>query len=78
MPNSASFTAREGISRGISGSPGDQETALIWLGGIAEVDGFGKVGEREDVFAARRSFPLFRDRRPDAYSAISTPIEELL
>jgi hypothetical protein len=27
---------------------------------------------REDVFAARRSFPLFRDRRPDAYSVIST------
>ena len=33
---------------------------------------------REDVFAARRSFPLFRDRRPDAYSVISTPIEDTL
>ena len=33
---------------------------------------------RDDVFAARRSFPLFRDRRPDAYTAITTPPEELL
>ncbi|MGA2983873.1 MAG: carbon-nitrogen hydrolase family protein [Terriglobia bacterium] len=33
---------------------------------------------REDVFGARRSFPLFRDRRPEVYSVISTPVEELL
>jgi N-carbamoylputrescine amidase len=33
---------------------------------------------REDVFAARRNFPLFRDRRPEVYSAIATPMEELL
>jgi N-carbamoylputrescine amidase len=33
--------------------------------------------EREDVFAARRSFPLFRDRRPEVYSVISKPMEEL-
>jgi N-carbamoylputrescine amidase len=34
--------------------------------------------DREDVFAARRSFPLFRDRRPEVYSVISKPMEELL
>ena len=34
--------------------------------------------EREDVFAARRAFPLFRDRRPDAYGAITRPTEEML
>jgi predicted amidohydrolase len=34
--------------------------------------------EREEVFAARRAFPLFRDRRPDAYRAIGRPIEEAL
>jgi predicted amidohydrolase len=33
--------------------------------------------EREDVFAARRSFPLFRDRRPEVYSVISEPMEYL-
>ena len=33
---------------------------------------------REDVAAARRAFPLFRDRRPDAYGSISRPVEELL
>lgn len=33
---------------------------------------------RDDVIAARRSFPLFRDRRPEVYSAISSPVEDLL
>ena len=33
---------------------------------------------REDVFTARRSFPLFRDRRPDVYQAITAPMEEFL
>jgi predicted amidohydrolase len=33
---------------------------------------------RGDVAAARRAFPLFRDRRPDVYGAISMPVEELL
>ena len=33
---------------------------------------------REDVIAARRALPLFRDRRPDIYSAISIPMERLL
>jgi len=34
----------------LAGETGTEETALIWLGGRAEVDGFGQVGEREDVF----------------------------
>lgn len=33
---------------------------------------------REDVIAARRNFPLFRDRRPEVYSAIAAPVEESL
>jgi len=33
---------------------------------------------RDEVSTARRGFPLFRDRRPDAYSIISKPMEELL
>lgn len=33
---------------------------------------------RDDVIAARQNLPLFRDRRPDVYSAISTPMEGLL
>jgi len=33
---------------------------------------------REDVEAARRSFPLFRDRRPEVYSVIAAPAEECL
>ena len=33
--------------------------------------------EREQVVEARRRFPLFRDRRPDAYGAISHITEDL-
>ncbi len=33
--------------------------------------------QREHVIEARRRFPLFRDRRPDAYRAISTSTENL-
>ena len=33
--------------------------------------------DREDVFAARRSFPLFRDRRAEVYSVITKPMEDL-
>jgi predicted amidohydrolase len=36
------------------------------------------VVEREVIVTARRNFPLFRDRRPEVYSVISQPIEELL
>jgi N-carbamoylputrescine amidase len=34
--------------------------------------------EREEVVRARRNFPLFRDRRPDAYSNITAKVEDLL
>src|SRR5690242_2809606 len=34
--------------------------------------------EREEVVRARRSFPLFRDRRPDVYGAIAASPESLL
>src|SRR5947209_7162352 len=30
---------------------------------------------REEVIGARRDFPLFRDRRPELYTAIATPVE---
>jgi N-carbamoylputrescine amidase len=33
--------------------------------------------EREQVILARRRFPLFRDRRPDAYGSICQATEEL-
>lgn len=33
---------------------------------------------RDAVFAARREKPMFRDRRPDLYGAITTPTEDLL
>ena len=33
--------------------------------------------DRDEVVRARKAFPLFRDRRPDAYGAISAPTETL-
>ena len=33
--------------------------------------------EREQVIDARRKFPLFRDRRPDSYGAITSRTESL-
>src|SRR5207249_893407 len=35
----------------MAGETGADETALIWLGGRARVDGFAQVGERDDVFS---------------------------
>jgi 5-deoxy-glucuronate isomerase len=46
-------TVRRNQDDELAGHTGDQETALIWLGGIAEVAGFGTVGEREDVFTGK-------------------------
>ena len=34
--------------------------------------------ERDEVVCARRNFPLFRDRRPDAYGDIAAKPEDLL
>ena len=39
----------------LTGETGNEETALIWLGGTADVEGFGTVGEREDVFGGKPS-----------------------
>jgi 5-deoxy-glucuronate isomerase len=43
-------TLRCRVDEVLAGETGGEETALIWLGGRAEVDGFGPVGERDDVF----------------------------
>jgi 5-deoxy-glucuronate isomerase len=48
-------TLRRDPGQELSGETGNQETALIWLGGSADVDGFGRVGEREDVFGGKPS-----------------------
>jgi 5-deoxy-glucuronate isomerase len=44
-------TVRRAPGEEFSGKTSGEETALIWLGGTAEVDGVGKVGERDDVFS---------------------------
>ena len=44
-------TVRRAAGEEFNGQTGGEETALIWLGGIAEVDGVGEVGERDDVFS---------------------------
>ena len=44
-------TVRRAPDEEFSGQTGGEETALIWLGGTAEVDGVGQVGERDDVFS---------------------------
>jgi N-carbamoylputrescine amidase len=33
--------------------------------------------DREAVFAARRRYPMLRDRRPELYAPITTPTEDL-
>lgn len=45
---------------------GDDGDAIL----SAEID-------RDAVFAARRRYPMFRDRRPDLYAPITTPTEDL-
>jgi 5-deoxy-glucuronate isomerase len=70
----------------LAGQTGDEETAMIWLGGVAEVDGFGKVGEREDVFAGKPwalllppgSSYRMRARTPLHLAIISAPAESTL
>jgi 5-deoxy-glucuronate isomerase len=39
----------------LAGNTKAEETALIWLGGTAEVDGIGDVGERDHVFDGKPS-----------------------
>jgi 5-deoxy-glucuronate isomerase len=44
-------TIRRQSGEELSGDTGDQETAFIFLGGTALIDGFGEIGERDDVFS---------------------------
>jgi 5-deoxy-glucuronate isomerase len=44
-------TLRRSAGEEVAGDTTDQETALIWLGGTALVDGVGAVGDRNDVFS---------------------------
>jgi len=44
-------TLRRSPGEELSGATGNQETALIWMGGTALVDGVGPVGDRHDVFS---------------------------
>src|SRR2546429_3243881 len=73
-------------NEGLSGETGNEETALIWLGGTADVDGFGQVGEREDVFGGKPSALLLppdaryrvRARTPLHLAIVSAPAESTL
>src|SRR5260370_41246177 len=57
-------TVRRKPREELTGQTGNEETALIWLGGRADVDGFGEVGEREDVFAGKPSALLLPPATP--------------
>jgi 5-deoxy-glucuronate isomerase len=77
------WTVKRAPNDELAGETGDEETALIWLGGIAEVDGFGKVGEREDVFTGKPWALLMppgtsyrmRARTPLHLAIVSAPAE---
>jgi len=70
----------------LAGQTGNEETALIWLGGTADVDGFGDVGEREDVFSGKPWALLLppaanyrlRARTPLHLAIVSAPAESTL
>src|SRR6202035_4728733 len=79
-------TLRREADDALAGQTGDKETALIWLEGIAEVDGFGTVGEREDVFSGKPWALLLppgtsyrmRARTPLHLAIVSAPAESTL
>ncbi len=70
----------------LTGETGNEETALIWLGGTADVEGFGNVGEREDVFGGKPSTLLLppgqryrvRARTPLHLAIVSAPAASTL
>ena len=70
----------------LTGETGNEETALIWLGGTADVEGFDQVGEREDVFGGKPSALLLppaasyrlRARTPLHLAIVSAPAESTL
>ena len=79
-------TVRRNPREEVSGQTGNEETALIWLGGSAEVEGFGRVGERQDVFAGKPSALLLPPtsryrivaRTPLHLAIVSAPAESAL
>jgi 5-deoxy-glucuronate isomerase len=79
-------TIRRQPGEELTGQTGNEETALIWLGGRAEVEGFGEVGEREDVFAGKPSALLLppatgyrvRARTSLHLAIVSAPVESTL
>src|SRR3989449_11307906 len=79
-------TIRRKPDEELAGESGNEETALIWLGGTADVDGFGNVGEREDVFSGKPSALLLppaasyrlRARTPLHLAIVSAPAESTL
>src|SRR3984893_2592564 len=70
----------------LTGQTGNEETALIWLGGTADVEGFGAVGERDDVFSGKPSALLLppgaryrvRAKTPLHLAIVSAPAESTL
>jgi 5-deoxy-glucuronate isomerase len=70
----------------LTGETGNEETALIWLGGRADVEGFGAVGDRDDVFSGKPSALLLppgaryrvRALTPLHLAIVSAPAESTL
>jgi N-carbamoylputrescine amidase len=62
---------------------GGQSMIVDPLGGVVAEAGAARDEvisaqlDRDAVFAARRRYPMFRDRRPELYSPICTPTEDL-
>ena len=79
-------TIRRKPQEELAGDTGNEETALIWLGGTADVDGFGPVGEREDVFGGKPAALLLppgaryrvRAKTPLHLAIVSAPAESTL
>jgi 5-deoxy-glucuronate isomerase len=79
-------TVRRKPGEELAGQTGNEETALIWLGGTADVDGFGAVGERADVFSGKPSALLLppgaryrlRARTALHLAIVSAPAESTL
>jgi 5-deoxy-glucuronate isomerase len=64
-------SVRLGEGERLEGETAGEETALVWLGGRAEVEGLGQVGERKDVFSGRPFALLLPPGRRYALRALS-------
>jgi len=79
-------TVRRNPDEELTAQTGNEEMALIWLGGTANVEGFGDVGDREDVFSGKPSALLLppgaryhlRARTPLHLAIVSAPAESTL